>query len=164
MPDMADLLFSAMELAQFEGDEVTIELSGMRLILTEEELALMDELSVTEQILLTLSAVGMADVTEAALDAMDAELSEAAQALDARIAERISAMDEAEQAALAETLDAYFPLEEAEIDGQTRQLFTLELQIDVDGEARVQRYSFALQEDGSWAFADYEVKQVNPVG
>lgn len=164
MPDMADVLFAAIDLAQLDGEDVTIEIAGMNQIFTAQELEKLEKLPVIEQLMLTLSAVGLADVTETALAAMETTLSDEAQALDAQIVERLLAMTDEEQEALSALLDEYFPLEETLLDGETRIRFTITLNIEEGGVLRVQRYSFLLQEDGAWIFQDCDTQEVKPVG
>ena len=164
MPEMARMLLDALTLVQFEGEDVTVEIVGARQMFTQDEFAALCELPVHEQLLLTLSAAGMADVAESAIAALDEEFSEEAQKLDAQIVERMLNLTEEEQEALNETLDTYFPLGEVEEDGVSYPLFTIELLISVDGEARVQRYSFIKGEDDEWNFHEYAVQAVEAEG
>lgn len=164
MPEMANVLLTAMELASLESEQASVRVSGAEEIFTAEEYAALAALAPHEQLLLTLNAVGMADITEAALAAMDAGLSEAALALDAQIYARMEAMTEEEKAALTALLDAYFPLGEIEMDGATRLSFTLTLNVEESGVLRAQRYTFCQLDDGSWTLCGYEESEETPAG
>ena len=151
------MLFSAYNMALLESENVSVHIVGTDALFTPEEQAALELLAPEERMMLTLSAVGMGDVTDAAIEAGTVALSPAAQALDAQIAARMAAMTDEERDALAQVLDTYFPLTEAAVDGIVRPLFTLDLAVVTQDGPRIQRYSFTQDDEGRWSFYEYVV-------
>ena len=150
MPELVSALFDAADALMLSGNNVSIAFAGEELIFTQEELAALSELELHERILITLSAAGMADLSETALAAMQTDLSDAAKALDQRIVERMLALSEQEQAELNAALDAHFPITETELDGKIEPVITFTLIAVVDGEEFSQSLSFVQNLYGDW--------------
>lgn len=150
---MVQMLMAVVESAEQQGAQVSIEIVGAAEIMEAEEHAQLKTLPVQEQILVTLSSIGFDEVVEAAAAAMNLTLSGEAQALREQINARISSLTQEESEQLQEKLTAYFPVEEITANGETYAYFVIELRIEVDGAARIERYGFRLDDEtGEWIF------------
>lgn len=150
---MVQTLMAVVESAEQQGEQVSIEIVGAAEIMEAEEHAQLKALPVQEQILVTLSSIGFDEVVEAAAAAMNLTLSGEAQALREQINARISSLTQEESEQLQEKLTAYFPVEEITANGETYAYFVIELRIEVDGAARIERYGFRLDDEtGEWIF------------
>lgn len=79
--------------------------------------------------LVTLASIGLQDVVESALAAMNMTFSEEAASLTAQVSERFAAMNAQERTQLEETLTEYFPKAKVTVGGVTREYFVVDLVI-----------------------------------
>ena len=137
---------------------------GTQEILTAEEYSALRTLTLQEQMLVTLSAIGLDDAVTDAVGTMRLELSDEAKRLMDEIAARIGSMTAQEKAEFEALLGEYFLVTER-ISGGTRvRSFTIDVQIVVDGFARVERYQFTLDTDGQWIFERVDLTAFGRVG
>ncbi len=141
-------------------EEITVQIANLDKIISADEKTALDALTVKEQVLVVLSAIGHADAVDAALNAPEAALtlSAEAQALADAITARIAAMNEDEKAAFDALLSEAFPVEEVELeDGTKVQCFYIELTVEKMGESRAERIAFRYDEEtASWIFMKSE--------
>ena len=128
-----------------EGETVTVTIPGVEKILNAEEKAKFDTLPVKDRLLVTLSALGFADELGGEVEGMSDE----AKALSESIAERMVAMDEAEKQALLSTIAAEFPKGTVTVDGAEHESFSIDLEIERNGEKTYERYTF-YEDGGVW--------------
>lgn len=124
-PQPVSVLMDTLAQAENEGSEVTIEVVGAREVLNESEYAQLQTLPAQEQMLVTLASIGLQDVVESALAAMNMTFSEEAASLTAQVSERFAAMN----TQLEETLTEYFPKAKVTVGGVTREYFVVDLVI-----------------------------------
>ena len=98
-----------------------------------------------EQMLVALGALGFADGLGESANA----LSDDAKALSDDIAARLGDMDEAGKKALQDAIAESFPKQKVTVDGQSRDSFSLDLEISRGGEKAFDRYTF-YDKDGEW--------------
>ena len=151
---LVETLIAVAELVEQEGAEVHIEVVGAAEVMPEEEHQQLKALPVQEQLLITLSSIGFDEVVESAAASMNLTLSDDAQALRTQINTRMENLTPEETVELQEKLSTYFPVQQVRSgDGQVHAYFILELSIEVDGVARIERYGFRLDEEtGEWIF------------
>ena len=151
---LVETLIAVAELVEQEGAEVHIEVVGAAEVMPEEEHQQLKALPVQEQLLITLSSLGFDEVVESAAASMNLTLSDDAQALRTQINTRMENLTPEETVELQEKLATYFPVQQVRSgDGQVHTYFILELSIEVDGVARIERYGFRLDEEtGEWIF------------
>ena len=151
---LVETLIAVAELVEQEGAEVHIEVVGAAEVMPEEEHQQLKALPVQEQLLITLSSIGFDEVVESAAASMNLTLSDDAQALRTQINTRMENLTPEETVELQEKLATYFPVQQVRSgDGQVHTYFILELSIEVDGVARIERYGFRLDEEtGEWIF------------
>lgn len=128
-PQPVSVLMDTLAQAENEGSEVTIEVVGAREVLNESEYAQLQTLPAQEQMLVTLASIGLQDVVESALAAMNMTFSEEAASLTAQVSERFAAMNAQERTQLEETLTEYFPKAKVTVGGVTREYFVVDLVI-----------------------------------
>ena len=151
--EMISTLVESVAAAEEEGSVVTIEVVGAQEVFTEEDHEQLKELPVAEQILVTLSTIGFGDVVEAAMASMNVTLSENAAQLVTKANETMSQMPEEERKVMQETIEKNFPKTQVQIDGVVYDYFILNLEIVVDGVARIESYGFRFDEElGQWIF------------
>ena len=154
-PRLADVLSAvAQELAV--SPEARVELIQAGKIVTPEERARLEALPLEEQIYTILSAIGLEDAVNRALDQGRIALSEEAAALKAGMMARIAAMSAEERAGFEAMLQEAFSRQTILIDGVEHAFFTLELKITSGGEVRYERYGFCLEGE-EWILTRLEV-------
>ena len=140
------------------GSETTadVEIVGAKEIFTEEEYTRLKALSAQEQILVTLSSIGMGDAVDAAIEALGVELSEDAAALIADVDARMAELSDEDRAALADVLAEYFPIESVTENGETFDYFVIELEVTMTDETvNTQRFGFRYDEAAAqWVFIE----------
>ena len=109
-----------------------------------------------EQLLTFLAVVGIQPQASDALSQVQENMSEETSAIQEQIKQRIATMSEAERTAFEDALMEYFPMETVTIDGQEYTWFTIDLEVNVDGVIRIERYGFRLEGE-SWIFAKLEI-------
>ena len=155
--EMVDTLFAAIEQAEENDATVEVEIVGAKEVLSQAEYAQLKRLPTREQILVTLSAIGMGDAVQSAAAALGVSLSAEAQQLTEEIAGRMAAASEEDAAALEQTLAEYFPIETVVIDGQSVEMFIIELEITVNDVTTVQRYGFRYDDvTQQWIFVSLD--------
>lgn len=159
--EMVSTLVESIAAVEEEGSVVTIEVVGAQEVFTEEEHEQLKELPVAEQILVTLSTIGFSDVVEAAMTSMNVTLSDNAAQLVTKANETMSQMPEEERKAMQETIEKNFPKTQVQIDGVVYDYFILNLEIVVDGVARIESYGFRFDEElGQWIFVKMDTLDV----
>lgn len=159
--EMVSTLVESIAAVEEEGSVVTIEVVGAQEVFTEEEHEQLKELPVAEQILVTLSTIGFSDVVEAAMTSMNVTLSDNAAQLVTRANETMSQMPEEERKAMQEAIEKNFPKTQVQIDGVVYDYFILNLEIVVDGVARIESYGFRFDEElGQWIFVKMDTLDV----
>ena len=154
-PRLADVLSAvAQELAV--SPEARVELIQAGKIVTPEERARLEALPLEEQVYTILSAIGLEDAVNRALDQGRIALSEEAAALKAGMMARIAAMSAEERAGFEAMLQEAFSRQTILIDGVEHAFFTLELKITSGGEVRYERYGFCLEGE-EWILTRLEV-------
>ena len=157
-------LLEAVDSALLESRNADTAVLGAQEILTATEYSTLRALTPREQMLVTLSAIGLDDAVTEAVRAMRLKLSDEAQKLMDDIAARIGSMTAQERAEFEQLLGEYFPVTDR-ISGGTRvRSFTIDVQIVVDGFARVERYQFYLDTDGQWIFERVDLTAFGRVG
>ncbi len=155
--EMVDTLLTAIDEAETSGKEMSVEVVGAKDVLSDEEYGKLKALPAREQILVTLTAVGMGDAVEAAMRAMNVTLSDEANALTTDIVARMDAASDEDYAALQATLAEKFPTKTVTIDGQEVEVFVIELEITVDGKTTTQRYGFRYDKvTAQWLFYELD--------
>ena len=154
VPPVVSNLFNAIDNAQLQNRNAVIHIVGAEQLLTQEEYTSLNTLTPKEQILVTLASIGLDDVVESAIAALETPLSASGSALIEEITARMIASTPEERAAIEETLATYFPIEEIEIDGVTVTYFVIELSIEIDGVETIQRFGFRQDDDGNWVLDD----------
>lgn len=109
-----------------------------------------------EQLLTFLAVVGIQPQASDALSQVQENMSDETSAIQEQIKQRIATMSEAERTAFEDALMEYFPMETVTIDGQEYTWFTIDLEVNVDGVIRIERYGFRLEGE-SWIFAKLEI-------
>ena len=149
---IVETLFEAIVEAEAEGKEVEVEIVGAQEVMTQEEYTELRTLTAQEQVLVTLKTVGLDEVVQAAVAAMNVTVSGEAQSLMDKVGARQETMTAEERTAYEDKLAEYFPMTERVIDGVTVRTFTIDMKVVVDGYERVERYQFYLDENGEWVF------------
>ena len=162
--DIVSAMLEAADGALLESKNADVAVIGAQEVMTAEEYAALRQLSLREQMLVTLRAIGLDDAVQMAALEMRVKLSDDAQKLMQTIAARMKAMTQEERDALAQTLETYFPVTETVTGGVTVRRFTIELQIVVDDFGRVERYQFYLDEDADWIFERVDLTDFGRVG
>ena len=131
-----------------KGETAEATIRNIDLVLTEAELAQMAELELSEQLIVSLCAVGFEKQVDAAMadEAAPLTLSDEALALKKAIADRIAAMTGEEKAEFDALIEENFPKSELiSYDDKTFESFRLEVEI-TDGEETVyEAYEFRLE-------------------
>ncbi|MDY5514608.1 MAG: hypothetical protein SPG32_07690 [Candidatus Ventricola sp.] len=157
-------LLEVVDDALLESRDADTVVLGTQEVLTAEEYSVLRTLTLQEQMLVTLSAIGLDDAVTDAVGTMRLELSDEAKRLMDEIAARIGSMTAQEKAEFEALLGEYFPVTER-ISGGTRvRSFSIDVQIVVDGFARVERYQFYLDTDGQWIFERVDLTAFGRVG
>ena len=139
-----------------ESEKIRANIVNVEKLITHEEKAALDQLSLKEQMMTVLCAIGFESQVQEALAAEGTSLSAEAETLKEQILTRISAMDEEETAAFAQILEENFPVETVEVDGVEYRFFVLEVEIETEEGAQSERYGFR-EEDGAWIFVKLSV-------
>ena len=160
---IVETLFEAVAEAEAEGKEVAIEIVGAQEVMTQEEYTELKTLSAQEQVLVTLKSVGLDEVVQAAMTAMNVTVSGEAQGLMDKVSARVEAMTAEEKTAYEDKLAEFFPVTERVIDGVKVRTFTIDMKVVVDGFERVERYQFYLDENGEWIFEKVDLASFGQV-
>ena len=132
-------------------DVVSVTITGIEFILTEDELTAHRELSIEEQLLTAVYFIGFDEVVTAWAAETGYEFSPEAAALMEGYSLRVSEMDEEEKAAHVELMTGYFPMGVITIDGIEYDFFILETEITVGDVIRCEGYGFRFDETtGEW--------------
>lgn len=157
--DLVTTLTEAVAKAEEEGSTVSVEVVGAQEVLSAQEYTELRKLPAQEQILVTLSSIGFDEVVEAAMSTLNVTLSDQASGLMTQVGARMQSANEQDKAALEEKLARYFPTKEVVVGGVRSTYFIIDLRIEVDGVARIQRYGFQLDENGEWIFVELSVEE-----
>lgn len=128
-----------------------VEVVGAKEAMEKTEYVKLQELSVQEQILVTLSSVGCEDVMQSLVQVMNIALSEKADELVTQMRSRIEpttlsgTVKEAEKK-MAET----FQTREMKIEGVSYRFYIMEVHLKTDGQKRSVYFGFHLDEKGQW--------------
>ena len=128
-----------------------VEVVGAKEAMEETEYVKLQELSVQEQILVTLSSVGCEDVMQSLVQVMNIALSEKADELVTQMRSRMEpttlpgTAEEVEKK-MAET----FAAREMKIDGVSYRFYIMEVNLKTDGQKRSVYFGFHLDEKGQW--------------
>ena len=128
-----------------------VEVVGAKEAMEETEYVKLQELSVQEQILVTLSSVGCEDVMQSLVQVMNIALSEKADELVTQMRIRMEpttlpgTAEEVEKK-MAET----FAAREMKIDGVSYRFYIMEVNLKTDGQKRSVYFGFHLDEKGQW--------------
>ena len=155
--EMVSTLVEAVTNAEATG--ATVEVVGAQEVFSEAEYVRLEALPVQEQVLVTLASIGMKDVVEAAMLALNTELSDDAEALIEDVEARMAAMTAEEREALEQTLTEYFPVETVIENGVEVEYFVIELEVTTSFGMRTrQRYGFRYDELAQqWIFVNLDV-------
>ena len=160
---IVETLFEAVTEAEAEGKDVEVEIVGAQEVMTQEEYTELKTLSAQEQVLVTLKSVGLDEVVQAAVSAMNVTVSNEASSLMDKVGTRVEKMTAEEKTAYEDKLAEYFPVTERVIGGVTVRTFTIDMKIVVDGYERVERYQFYLDENGEWIFEKVDLASFGKV-
>lgn len=160
---IVETLFEAVTEAEAEGKDVEVEIVGAQEVMTQEEYTELKTLSAQEQVLVTLKSVGLDEVVQAAVTAMNVKVSNEASSLMDKVGTRVEKMTAEEKTAYEDKLAEYFPVTERVIGGVTVRTFTIDMKIVVDGYERVERYQFYLDENGEWVFEKVDLASFGKV-
>lgn len=160
---IVETLFEAVTEAEAEGKDVEVEIVGAQEVMTQEEYTELKTLSAQEQVLVTLKSVGLDEVVQAAVSAMNVTVSNEAASLMDKVGTRVEKMTAEEKTAYEDKLAEYFPVTERVIGGVTVRTFTIDMKIVVDGYERVERYQFYLDENGEWIFEKVDLASFGKV-
>ena len=151
---MAEKLLTATDtlLQKNQDKEIAIVLMYADEILTEGEMVTFNELTIDEQILVLLSAIGYEEEADYYLTEHELTLSGEAQALIASIADRITAMTDEEKDAHAAALEEFFPVETITVDGEECEFTVICLMITIDGDTCYNLYGFCPDAEADWYF------------
>ena len=128
-----------------------VEVVGAKEAMEKTEYVKLQELSVQEQILVTLSSVGCEDVMQSIVQVMNIALSEKADELVTQMHNRIepttlSGTAEEVEKKMAET----FQTREMKIEGVSYRFYIMEVHLKTDGQKRSVYFGFHLDEKGQW--------------
>ena len=124
------------------AQQTSVRIAHIEKIATQEETQILQQLPMTEQMLVIVCALGEGKALQQTLLPDRAQLGEQAEELIGAISERIQQMNDQEQAAFQQMLRETFSVEKIERDGVVEEYFVLELLIYADGMERVERYGF----------------------
>lgn len=155
---LVETMVTVAEALEAEGENVTVEIVNLDKLITAEEKAALNELTMREQLLTFLSVIGFEEQVNAALESQQQSLSDGATALKAQILDRLSAMDEAERAQFEAMLLENFAQENIVIDGVEYSFFVLEIEVSRGDELRIERYGFR-REGEEWIFTRLEIAE-----
>ena len=155
---MVDAMLTVMNAIATESKTGTVQVQIVNFdkILTAEENIAITQLKPQEQLLTFLAVIGIQPEASDALTQAQKDMSEESIAIQEQIKQRIATMSEAERTAFEDALMEYFPMETVTIDGQEYTWFTIDLEVNVDGVIRIERYGFRLEGE-SWIFAKLEI-------
>ena len=155
---MVDAMLTVMDVITTESKTGTVQVQIVNFdkILTAEENTAITQMKPQEQLLTFLAVVGIQPQASDALSQVQENMSEETSAIQEQIKQRIATMSEAERTAFEDALMEYFPMETVTIDGQEYTWFTIDLEVNVDGVIRIERYGFRLEGE-SWIFAKLEI-------
>lgn len=153
---MVDAMLTVVNTIVTEREAAQIQIVNFDKILTAEENTAITQMKPQEQLLTFLAVVGIQPQASDALSQVQENMSEESIAIQEQIKQRIATMSEADRAAFEATLVEYFPMETVTIDGQEYTWFTIDLEVNVDGVIRIERYGFRLEGE-SWIFAKLEI-------
>ena len=157
-------LLEAVDGALLESRTADTVVLGTQEIMTAAEYSTLRALTPREQMLVTLSAIGLDDAVTDAVRTMRLKLSDDAQKLMDDIAARIGSMTAQERAEFEQLLGEYFPVTDRISGGMRVRCFTIDLQTVVGDFARVERYQFYLDTDGQWIFERVDLTAFGRVG
>ena len=129
----------------------TIEVVGAKEAMEENEYVKLQELSVQEQILVTLSSVGCEEVMQSIVQVMNIAFSEKADELVTQVRSRIEPTEipgtvEEVQKKMEET----FPVHEMKIGGVSYRFYVMEVNVRTNGQKQSFYFGFHLDENGQW--------------
>ena len=153
---MVDAMLTVVNTIVTEREAAQIQIVNFDKILTAEENTAITQMKPQEQLLTFLAVVGIQPQASDALSQVQENMSEETSAIQEQIKQRIATMSEAERTAFEDALMEYFPMETVTIDGQEYTWFTIDLEVNVDGVIRIERYGFRLEGE-SWIFAKLEI-------
>ena len=153
---MVDAMLTVVNTIVTEREAAQIQIVNFDKILTAEENTAITQMKPQERLLTFLAVVGIQPQASDALSQVQENMSEETSAIQEQIKQRIATMSEAERTAFEDALMEYFPMETVTIDGQEYTWFTIDLEVNVDGVIRIERYGFRLEGE-SWIFAKLEI-------
>lgn len=156
--EIAETVIAIAESLEAEGEQVSMEIMNIEKVITVEEKAVLDTLTMKEQLLTFLSVIGFEDQVNDSLVATGEALSEEAMQLKQTILERVNTLDEAARTEFEKTLMESFPQETVVIDGQEYTFFVLEIEVRRGETVRIERYGFR-NEDDEWILTKLEISQ-----
>ena len=150
-PEVAKALETIGESLDAE-DNVTVTIPGAEKLMDEEEIKEFDTLPVKDRLLVVLSALGFAN--DSLGDATE-NMSDSAKNLSENIAERMENLPEDEKQTLLNTIAEEFPKGTVTLDGQEYESFSIDLEINRNGEKTIERYTF-YNDAGTWKLFSIE--------
>ena len=162
--DVVSAMLEAVDDALLESQAADVAVIGVQEIVTAAEYSRLRALPLREQMLVTLSAIGLDDMLTDTVSTLRIKVSDDAQSLMDDIAARLGTMTAQERAEFNALLEAYFPVTERVSGGVTVRCFTIELQVVVSDFARVERYQFYLDADGRWILERVDLTAFGRVG
>ena len=128
-----------------------VEVVGAKEAMEKTEYVKLQELSVQEQILVTLSSVGCEEVMQSIVQVMNIALSEKADELVTQMHNRIEPTTLSGIAKEAEKKMAEaFQTREMKIEGVSYRFYIMEVHLKTDGQKRSVYFGFHLDEKGQW--------------
>ena len=146
---------------QPEVDAGTTDVAVLHLdeVLTPDELAALEQLSVHDRLLVALTVTGFSYVVRDALDQNPVLMSdEAVQLMDA-IALRIEELPEEEQQAVQKTIQERFPLIMSAQNDMESILYNVDLVVTQEGTTSYERYGFRFT-NGAWLMSSISLGAV----
>lgn len=139
-----------------EGEGAAMEIVNMEKVVTAEEKAALDQLSMKERMLTFLSVIGFEEQVNRTLAERNEALSDEAQALKEQMQARIAGMSAEERAAFEALLMECFPQERIAVDGEEQIFFVLEIEVRAGENVSRERYGFRAEGE-DWFFIRLEV-------
>lgn len=129
-----------------------IEISGAQEIMTPEEYAVYNTLSMQDKILTVLNTVGFNMLIPAERLRLNLTVSDQALNLMSTIYARKQTMSAEERAAQQAKESLYFPKQSVVIDGIMQNYFDVSIKVTTNNRSQVNRYTFREEINGQWSF------------
>ena len=137
-----------------DDENATVTITGIDQVLDASEMRRFEELKASDRLMVVLTVIGASDVMQASVGNMSDE----AKALAADIEARIANMTDEERAEFNRLIRELFEVKIENIDGEDREVISVELTVETDGQAAKEKYSFYNDND-TWKLYKIETEQ-----